>query len=116
VILGLIIGFLFLEETHEDKKDRRDVGLEIGKWILRNLSWQKQGPSKAGYFESTMSYITEDEKADFDACSTSPLLATASCPTAHSQILESPPVKISLRQGFTRQVSLIIISYGILAL
>jgi hypothetical protein len=125
VVLGLIVGFLFLEESHEDKKDRRDVGLEIGRWIIRNLSWQKRDvlSSKVGYFEETLSYIVEDEKSGFSPSASSPLLNTASCSAScslcrpHMQTLEAPPVKkISLRQGFTRQVALIIVSYGILAL
>jgi hypothetical protein len=125
VVLGLIIGFLFLEESHEDKKDRRDVGLEIGKWILRNLSWQKREmlSSKVDYFEETLSYMVEDEKTSFSPSASSPLLDQAPCSTScslcrpHVQTLEAPPAKkISLRQGFTRQVALIIVSYGILAL
>ena len=31
---GVVIGILFLEETHEDRKYRRDIGLEIGQWLL----------------------------------------------------------------------------------
>ena len=31
---GVTVGILFLEETHEEKKYKRDVGLEIGHWIL----------------------------------------------------------------------------------
>jgi hypothetical protein len=124
VVLGLIVGFLFLEESHEDKKDRRDVGLEIGKWIIRNLSWQKREmlSSKVGYFEETLSYMVEDEKSGFSPSASSPLLEPTPCSTSCSlcsplQKLEAPPVKkISLRQGFTRQVALIIVSYGILAL
>ncbi|CAH6720517.1 uncharacterized membrane protein [[Candida] jaroonii] len=37
---SLIIGFLFLEETHEAYKDKRDIGLEIGDWILRKLGFE----------------------------------------------------------------------------
>jgi hypothetical protein len=34
VILGVVVGFLFLEETHIDKKDRRDYGRELGQILL----------------------------------------------------------------------------------
>jgi hypothetical protein len=34
VLCGLVIGVLFLEETHAEKKHRHDLGLEIGKWVL----------------------------------------------------------------------------------
>jgi len=33
--VGVTIGILFLEETHAGKKPGRDVGLEVGRWILR---------------------------------------------------------------------------------
>jgi hypothetical protein len=43
VVAGLITGFLFLEESHEDKKDRPDFGLELGNRILQfvSLKWAK---------------------------------------------------------------------------
>ncbi|TKA62982.1 hypothetical protein B0A55_10739, partial [Friedmanniomyces simplex] len=34
VMFSLTVGILFLRETHEDKKERRDIGCEIGDWIL----------------------------------------------------------------------------------
>ncbi|KAF2436529.1 MFS general substrate transporter [Tothia fuscella] len=124
VIFGLIIGFLFLEETHEDKKDSRDRGIEIGKWIVRHLTWQKQTEpySKVGYFEETLALIAEREKIEPDPMVASPLLAPSTCSTC-STVVESDDEaeksvgigKITLRQAFTRQVSLIIVSYGILA-
>ncbi|KAK6197522.1 major facilitator superfamily [Scheffersomyces amazonensis] len=36
----ITIGFLFLEETHEDYKDKRDIGLEIGDVIRKRLGFQ----------------------------------------------------------------------------
>lgn len=38
VIFGMIVGILFLEETHQDKKKRRDPGLELGKWLTSLFS------------------------------------------------------------------------------
>lgn len=37
VVIGLAVGILFLEETHEDMQDRKDVGLAIGKWMLQRF-------------------------------------------------------------------------------
>jgi MFS family permease len=31
---GIVVGFLFLEETHPEKKHRRDPGLEMGNWLI----------------------------------------------------------------------------------
>lgn len=35
--IGVVVGLLFLEETHESKKHRRDIGLEAGRWLLRRF-------------------------------------------------------------------------------
>ncbi|CAH2352225.1 uncharacterized membrane protein [[Candida] railenensis] len=40
LVFGLVAGFLFLEETHQRHKKRRDFGLEIGDAILRKLGYQ----------------------------------------------------------------------------
>lgn len=37
VVFAIIVGILFLEETHEDMKEHRDYGLELGKWIERRV-------------------------------------------------------------------------------
>lgn len=37
---SMLMGFLFLEETHYQLKGRRDVGLEIGDWIRRKLGYE----------------------------------------------------------------------------
>ena len=31
---GVVVGIFYLEETHAEKKNRRDPGLEAGWWIL----------------------------------------------------------------------------------
>ena len=43
VVVGMIVGFLFLEETHVDKQEKRDVGLEIGRWIE---DWFRRSPQE----------------------------------------------------------------------
>ena len=37
VFVGVVNGILFLEETHAEKKLRRDRGLELGNWILARM-------------------------------------------------------------------------------
>ncbi|GAB1199155.1 hypothetical protein APSETT444_008501 [Aspergillus pseudonomiae] len=34
LLFGIVVGFLFLEETHPEKKHRRDLGLELGNWLI----------------------------------------------------------------------------------
>jgi hypothetical protein len=126
VVLGLVVGLLFLEETHEDKRGRIDPGLKAGEWILSKLNFRrsKGSASKVSCLEETLSFLADDEneKSKFNSgiCS------------AHAPITDLPPSPIvatdltdlkshtskpvSWRQGFTKQVKLIILSYGILAL
>ncbi|EMG46821.1 hypothetical protein G210_2925 [Candida maltosa Xu316] len=49
LVFSLIVGFLFLEETQERARKKRDIGLEIGDFILTKLGfevptrpWQKK--------------------------------------------------------------------------
>lgn len=123
VCFSLIVGILFLEETHEDKKDRFDIGLEIGKWLTRKVRGQREDElslaTKAGYLEQTCYLLAEDSEDEqppgYQSTEGSPRLA--SIPTASS--LRTPPraaPKPSMRSAFTPQVMLNIVGYGILAL
>ena len=123
VVLGLVVGILFLEESHEDKKYRRDLGLELGQRIVRLFQWKckanevgdltetretahvfsldEKRPSYQSTDSSRTSITSANEDVDFDP-EYSPIPSTRE--------------KLSWRQGFTAQVLLIIIGYGILAL
>lgn len=109
------MGILFLEETHEDKKHRRDLGLELGQWILCKFCRRPEEriSDKVGYFEETLSFLAEDEHDQppgyrSTEASPRPSYAQVSSP--------EPPRAMSLREALTPQVLLIIIGYGILAL
>ncbi|QDS67913.1 hypothetical protein FKW77_008472 [Venturia effusa] len=126
VVLGLTIGLLFLEETHEEKRGRIDPGLKVGHWILDNVKfWKlKDSASKASYLEETLSLLADDGRSEkpslsIGICSVqAPLAGAPPAPMVATVIANtnSPITKpISWRQGFTRQVKLIILSYGILA-
>ncbi|KAH0066235.1 MFS general substrate transporter, partial [Aureobasidium melanogenum] len=60
VIFGMTVGILFLEETHEDLKGRRDYGLDIGDWILDffrpNQLHEKAGETLALFEDATPGY------------------------------------------------------------
>ncbi|KAL5344262.1 hypothetical protein ACLOAV_010766 [Pseudogymnoascus australis] len=45
IVLGVLVGVLFLEETHHEKKYERDVGLEMGKHILAIFQRKKDAYS-----------------------------------------------------------------------
>ena len=125
VVLGLVVGILFLEETHEDKKCRRDIGIEAGraiKRVFRRSSQERMGNTNA---KETDLVLPQDEKRlSYQSTNGSPITVelepsdidtTSEC---DSQCAPIPSIreKLSWRQGFTNQVVLIIVGYGILAL
>ncbi|KAM0708405.1 hypothetical protein Q7P35_005056 [Cladosporium inversicolor] len=146
VILGMVVGILFLEETHEDKKHERDIGLEAGKWLLA-LFGKSSAPElssrKRDYAEETFILMHEDIDCppDYRSTASSPELSPSAAPAglpppAYQSIEGSPRNSIamqrvdpealaheaeiakrnaSLSNAFTKQVNLIIVSYGILA-
>jgi hypothetical protein len=120
VIIGLFIGIFFLEETHEDKKDRRDVGLELGKWLLQILRFRCR-KTEASLEESEM-FLSEEEKR-FSLCSgdSSPRLSTVSTSVSEVEVytkssLAGPRRTFTWRETFNNQVLLIILGLGVLAL
>jgi hypothetical protein len=127
IALGLVVGLLFLEETHEDKRGRIDPGLKAGRWVVNNLTFWRSKDSgfKGGYLEIV---DDENEKSKFDlskfnstgpSSSHAPIAIAPPSPIVAAEISDAegrPRLSISWRQGFTKQVKLIILSYGILAL
>lgn len=121
VVFSMIVGILFLEETHEEKRERRDVGLEIGDWIM-SLFHHRYMAEKGGILDESFHLLAEDMDV-YSSTEASPALA----PTAMS-IGELPPQGVTFPNlsggdpekhgvsfAFTRQVCLVIVSYGILA-
>lgn len=122
VLFGLVVGILFLEETHEDRKYDRDGGREAGQWIMRKI-YGEEAPlddKDATIDELTSMLQDHDHNAPaYQSTSSSPTL----CSTRTS-ISEPPSFKLerdiqpapTVRQAFTMQVCLNIVCYGILAL
>lgn len=129
VVLGVVVGFLFLEETHEEKRHRRDRGLELGNRLLKFGCAQAFAldEKSSGTLEETLSFLANDDlsayqstrpstasSSDHSFTSDSPLQTrTASDATSLASYESGKP---SFRQTFTNQVMLNIIGYGILAL
>ncbi|KAL0254437.1 hypothetical protein SLS55_009912 [Diplodia seriata] len=122
VCFSLIVGILFLEETHEDKKDRFDLGLEIGKWMMRKVRGQSEPElsvdAKKTYLEEACYLLAEESEDEqppgYRSTEGSPRLPSISSAAS----LRTPPraaPKPSMRSAFTPQVMLNIIGYGILA-
>lgn len=124
VIFGLIVGFLFLEETHEDRKYDEDRGCEAGQWILRKL-WKRDAAlsDKDASLDELRSMLEDHHDAPpaYRSTDSSPTL----CSTRTS-ISEPPPFSLdkeaavvvavpTVRQAFTKQVCMNVLCYGILA-
>jgi hypothetical protein len=69
VIISMTVGLLFLEETHEDKQGRKDLGLEAGKRILRicGMAKSEQGSTRSitDASETTSLLQHEDELPNY---------------------------------------------------
>lgn len=119
LIVGVAIGMLFLEETHALKKGRRDVGLEIGDWLLRSM--RRSNPS--GYEKLAPDELTSLASGDEQPPDYLEGLAFSSRESQDTQILyveEQHELRLqkptfSFTDAFTRPVILNIVGYGILA-
>ena len=123
VFVGVIIGVLFLEETHSVRKNGRDRGREIGDLIASKVpafaSCGERTPEKQSLLHSERGM--SDESSD-DEClpayqsqNSSPRLV----PLADPEPVEAVPHKVPGSPGFTiftKPVIMNIVSYGILAL
>ncbi|KAF7452570.1 mfs multidrug transporter protein [Pyrenophora tritici-repentis] len=125
VVLGLTVGILFLEETHEDRKYDQDRGREAGQWLLRKL-WKRDADAtfddKDASLDEMRSMLSDHNHGGnaqaYQSTDSSPTL----CSTRTS-ISEPPDFSLdkelarapTFRQAFTKQVCLNVVCYGILA-
>lgn len=122
-VFGVVVGVLFLEETHADKKDRHDPGLALGKCIARRLGWSCKTDEEDA--SETMSLLGHNERApSYRTNQNMPQRMSTPAADAETQSLRNEnsrrarPEKsqLSAREAFTKPVIMNIISYGILAL
>ena len=124
VIFGLVVGILFLEETHEDKKERRDVGLEVGKWITGLLNPRRENgclSAHLGCLEESELFLPEDGRAGELSVEGSAPVKLSSSKTSkfddsYANVDDAPGQTPSVWQAFTAQMLLLIVGYGVLAL
>ncbi|KAI1210871.1 MFS general substrate transporter [Annulohypoxylon truncatum] len=129
VLIGVINGILFLEETHAEKKLKPDRGLALGNWIIsclpvfRNCAEPRDEKSKMAEMEA-QPLLDHDEQlpgyqTNENSPENSPRLRSASVPSISWDSLELESGRGDLNLGmskiFTRPVVLNIISFGILA-
>jgi len=122
VLISLTIGFLFLEETHEEKKYRRDVGLEIGDWILSFFGTAGMC-EKGGLVDEGFHLLVDGQLLEYSSTESSPALSPIST-NVIGELSDSqssrPQARMSKKDlgfcaSFNKRVLIIIISYGILA-
>lgn len=121
--LGITIGFLFLEETHPEKKYRRDRGLELGHMLLdRCLGSRVQLPEDGKFdvnYESDHFLFEDDPPPDYRSTEGSPRLSSVKDPRPTSEEddfeCQSRSKVCGFRNIFTKQIIFNIISYGVLA-
>ncbi|KAL7274568.1 hypothetical protein RUND412_002514 [Rhizina undulata] len=110
LVVGVAIGILFLEETHEVLKHKPDVGLIAGRKLISFFKGRNAQDSKYEGLNGYWSPASDDR---------SPLLS----PNEESDVYQTFPDTASasgkkppaVTTAFTRPVVLLIISYGILA-
>ncbi|EAQ88066.1 hypothetical protein CHGG_04685 [Chaetomium globosum CBS 148.51] len=122
VSVGVVIGLLFLEETHAEKKKGRDRGVELGNYLLSYL--QARSAKAEGKLPAKNS---EEQPLLFETEETLPGYLTNG--DSASSVCEQEPVGFEEASGapapkqdgkptariFTKPVITIIASYGILA-
>jgi hypothetical protein len=113
----MMVGILFLEETHEDLKDRRDYGLDIGDWILDffrpNQLHEKAGETLALFEDAVPGYSSSQSSPVVNPILVGELPNEAQ--PASSQPISSHRRDAAVAKAFTWQVCLNIVGYGILA-
>ena len=125
VSLGVVVGILFLEETHAEKKYRHDPGLAAGRWILSKFSpFTEAKPlrnEKIAELDEILSLLKEDEQPPrYHSSESSPNLPSTPLPEPQD-LLDLNDQRNTIRskpaasKAFTRQVVLNIVGYGILA-
>ncbi|KAG9259286.1 major facilitator superfamily domain-containing protein [Emericellopsis atlantica] len=124
VFVGVVIGILFLEETHATKKHQRDRGRELGDFLASKcprfgrFSSAEASPEKGSLLgrDALLSDEGSDDEClpEYQSQSSSPQLTPQPTPepaeAAPLQGPGSPGFKI-----FTKPVIMNIVSYGILA-
>lgn len=122
LIFGIANGLLFLEETHVTKKDRRDVGLGIGDYLLSRFFGIRPTRSYhdklAVHVADELAGLTmEDPPPGYRGTEGSPRL----CSTPTASVASDIEIGLSEKASrgclvpFNRQVILIIVGYAILA-
>jgi hypothetical protein len=127
--IGVVIGVLFLEETHDSKKHRHDVGLEAGRWLLRRFHSRLEPIAYMKVHETNIEGLdialededeappgyrtTEGSPRQPSSRSQSPMVVPADLESTGRRHTEAGTRGV--KKIFTRQVILNIAGFGLLA-
>ncbi|KAF1808706.1 MFS general substrate transporter [Eremomyces bilateralis CBS 781.70] len=115
VLFSLSVGFLFLEETHEEKRHGRDRGVECGDALLRCFG---QGREIRLNEEETMRFLQDGAPACPSTDSLPTLISLPSSPSGRTSPENCEPLRPKtppLLRALTKQVLLNIAAIFILA-
>lgn len=131
VVFGVIVGLLFLKETHPEKKFRRDYGVEFGEYLIAtvkslfgslftrrgSLGLAPEEMSDADYAALEPPYHDDDDlPPEYRTAEGSPRVPHM------SKRKEDPVAELALTKegrgvvkAFNRQVIVVIVAFGLLA-
>lgn len=115
LLFGITNGILFLEETHIEKRNRRDVGLQAGRYLSRKIFGEAALPNDKSRLFSSEEEETFDPPPGYQSTEGTPRIPSTT-PFIESE-LESctEEANYGMKKTFNRQVILVIVAYGILA-
>lgn len=124
VFLGVIIGVLFLEETHVEKKRCRDRGVELGNYLLSRIASVRASKAKVPEEERLLGETDEPLPG---YCADDTAFSSVVAAQAASNLREAQDVEAfaQLRRSRTerremktwsRTIILVMVTFGILAL
>lgn len=131
VSMGVLIGILFLEETHAEKKQQRDRGLELGRYLLsclpgRNGEAGHKSAAKDAEEQQPLLFEPEEPLPGYltDGNSAGPSSSASRVAVVQEEPIDlgeacggqlPRPEKRPATKIFTKPVLTVIASYGILA-
>ncbi|KAJ9493978.1 hypothetical protein H2202_010525 [Exophiala xenobiotica] len=114
--IGIGFGILFLEETHSQLKGRRDLGLKLGKLLLRKRTSRRKDALGRPALKEILSFKGEDPPPGYRSTESSPLLTSTSTLALDSDLaLLQEKEKLGTVKKYNKHVVLIILGYAILA-
>ena len=118
LLVGIVVGILFLEETHADKKYEPDLGRKLALVMFRNgnqtQNQRSSQKSPYGLQDDMPVFHHEEPPPGYRSTESSPLLRSASTTEIDAEMLREKELR-GMSKTFSRQVILIVVAYAFLA-